>query len=194
MSQADKTKEYIIERTASIFNTKGYAGTSLNDMTEVTGLTKGSIYGNFKNKDDVAVEAFKYNFGVMSNLFSSEMAKKKTYREKLLVYPYFLGNFSEQRFPKGGCPVLNTAVESDDTHPLLRQQTIIALNKWKNGIINLLKDGIAANEFRADINVEQVALTMLAMLEGGIMIRKLTNNQNYIDHIISSLQDYINSL
>ncbi|BCS86681.1 transcriptional regulator [Prevotella herbatica] len=194
MSKADKTKEYIIERTASIFNTKGYAGTSLNDMTEVTGLTKGSIYGNFKNKDDVAVEAFKYNFGVMSSLFSSEMAKKKTCREKLLVYPYLLGNFSETRFPEGGCPVLNTAVESDDTHPLLRQQTILAFTKWKNGIINLLKDGIAANEFHPDIHLEQVSLTMLAMLEGGIMIRKLTNNQKYIDNIISSLQDYINSL
>ncbi|WP_018464577.1 TetR/AcrR family transcriptional regulator [Segatella paludivivens] len=194
MSKAEKTKEYIIERTASIFNTKGYAGTSLNDMTEVTGLTKGSIYGNFKNKDEVAVEAFKYNFSVMSNLFSSEMAKKKTYREKLLVYPHILGNFSETRFPEGGCPVLNTAVESDDTHPLLKQQTIFAFTKWKNGIINLLKDGIAANEFRPDIHLEQIALTMLSMLEGGIMIRKLTNNQKYINHIISSLQDYINSL
>jgi len=161
-------------------------------MTEVTGLTKGSIYGNFKNKDDVAVEAFKYNFGVMSSLFSSEMAKKKkTCREKLLVYPYLLENFSETRFSEGGCSVLNTAVESDDTHPLLRQQTILAFTKWKNGIINLLKDGIAANEFHPDIHLEQIALTML---EGGIMIRKLTNNQKYINHIISSLQDYINSL
>lgn len=194
MSKADKTKEYIIERTASIFNTKGFAGTSLNDMTEVTGLTKGSIYGNFKNKDDVAVEAFKYNFGIMSNLFASEMAKKKTYREKLLIYPHVLRNFSDTKFPKGGCPVLNTAVDSDDTHPLLKQQTIFAFNKWKEVIINLLKDGIESNEFSAGINKEQIAITILALLEGGIMIRKLTSNQTYVDGVTSSLREYIEAI
>ena len=194
MSKADKTKEFIIERTASVFNTKGYAGTSLNDMTEVTGLTKGSIYGNFKNKDEVALEAFKYNFGIMSNLFSSEMGKRKTFREKLFVYPDVLGNFTESRFPKGGCPVLNTAVESDDTHLILKQQTVFAFNRWKDKIINLLKDGIAANEFNADIDSEQVALTILALLEGGIMIRKLTDNQKYILDIMHSLHDYIEGL
>lgn len=194
MSKADKTKEFIIERTASIFNTKGYVGTSLNDMMEVTGLTKGSIYGNFKNKDDVALEAFKYNFSIMSNLFSSEMAKRKTYREKLFVYPDVVGNFSETRFPKGGCPILNTAVESDDTHPLLKAQTIFAFNRWKDKIINLLKDGIECNEFNADIHPEQVALTILALLEGGIMIRKLTDNQKYIEDVMKSLHDYIERL
>jgi AcrR family transcriptional regulator len=194
MSKADKTKEYIIEKTASIFNTKGYAGTSLNDMSDATGLTKGSIYGNFKNKDDVALEAFKYNFSIMSNLFSSEMEKRKTYREKLFVYPDVIGNFTDSKLPQGGCPVLNTAVESDDTHPLLKQQTVFAFNRWKDKIINLLKDGIASNEFNANIHPEQVALTILALLEGGIMIRKLTDNQEYILYIMNSLHDYIEGL
>lgn len=194
MSKAYKTKEFIIERTASVFNTKGYVGTSLNDMIEVTGLTKGSIYGNFKNKDDVALEAFKYNFSIMSNLFSSEIEKRKTYREKLFVYPDVVEKCIETSFPKGGCPILNTAVESDDTHPLLKQQTVFAFNRWKDKIIILLKDGIACNEFNADIHPEQVALTILALIEGGIMIRKLTDNQKYIGNVMKSLHDYIEGL
>jgi TetR/AcrR family transcriptional regulator, transcriptional repressor for nem operon len=194
MSKADKTKEYIIEKTASIFNTKGYAGTSLNDMTEVTGLTKGSIYGNFKNKDDVASEVFNFNFNIISSLFSSEMEKRKTYKEKLHVYPDVIGNFSETTLPKGGCPILNTAIESDDTHPLLKRQAASALMSWKNKIINIVKEGIKTNEFREDIQPEQIALTILALLEGGIMIRKLTEDQDYIKQIMKSLNDYIDSL
>ena len=191
MSKADKTKEYIIERTATVFNTKGYVGTSLNDMTEVTGLTKGSIYGNFKNKDDVALEAFKFNLGVMSRLFSTEMEKKKTFRERLLVYSDVVGRFSETTFPKGGCPILNTAVESDDTHPVLKQHAAWALIRWKDKIVEILTQGIAAREFDETINCEQVALTILSMLEGGIMIRKLTDNPEYIKSIMKSLSDYI---
>ncbi|RZL99390.1 MAG: TetR/AcrR family transcriptional regulator, partial [Pedobacter sp.] len=61
-SKAERTRQLIIEQTAPIFNTKGYAGTSMNDLTAATGLTKGAIYGNFENKDEVAVAAFDYNF------------------------------------------------------------------------------------------------------------------------------------
>jgi TetR/AcrR family transcriptional repressor of nem operon len=63
MSKAEKTKQFIIEKTATLFNTKGYTSTSLSDITAVTGLTKGSIYGNFENKDDVALQAYKHNSG-----------------------------------------------------------------------------------------------------------------------------------
>jgi AcrR family transcriptional regulator len=191
MSKADKTKEYIIERTARIFNTKGYAGTSLNDLTEATGLTKGSIYGNFKNKDDVAVEAFKYNLSKMSRLFNSEMEKRSTFRDKLLVYPDMAADFSGGTFQTGGCPVLNTAVESDDTHPVLKQQAAQALIRWKNTIQNLLQSGIEAGEFHTAFQPEKTALTILALLEGAIMIRKVTDNQDSIRLIMDSLREFI---
>jgi TetR/AcrR family transcriptional regulator, transcriptional repressor for nem operon len=194
MSKADKTKELIIERTAEIFNTKGYIGTSLNDMTSITGLTKGSIYGNFKNKDEVAIEAFKYNLQIMNQLFSTEMAKKNTYREKLLVYTEVLSNFSEKSLPRGGCPILNTAIESDDTHPKLKYYAKKAFIGWKDVIVNMLNAGIETGEFKAAINTEQVSITILATLEGAIMIRKLTDNQEYIKLAMQSLQDYINQL
>jgi TetR/AcrR family transcriptional repressor of nem operon len=61
VSKADRTRQFIIETTANIFNKKGYAGTSLSDLTLATGLTKGSIYGNFENKEDVALAVFDYN-------------------------------------------------------------------------------------------------------------------------------------
>jgi AcrR family transcriptional regulator len=40
MSKAEKTKQFIIEKTATLFNTKGYISTSLSDITQATGLTK----------------------------------------------------------------------------------------------------------------------------------------------------------
>jgi len=65
MSKAERTKQFIIERTAPIFNSKGYAGTSMNDIMNATGLTKGSIYGNFENKDEVALAAFDQNYNTI---------------------------------------------------------------------------------------------------------------------------------
>ncbi|MDO9376148.1 MAG: TetR/AcrR family transcriptional regulator, partial [Ferruginibacter sp.] len=65
MTKAEKTRNFIVEQTAPIFNKKGYAGTSLTDLTEATGLTKGSIYGNFANKDEVALAAYDYNLSLL---------------------------------------------------------------------------------------------------------------------------------
>ena len=50
MGKAERTKIFIAEKTAPLFNQKGYAGTSLNDMTDATGLTKGAIYVILRTK------------------------------------------------------------------------------------------------------------------------------------------------
>src|ERR1700742_3551612 len=109
MSKAEQTRQFIIEKTAPIFNMKGYAGTSLTDMTEATGLTKGSIYGNFANKDEVAMAAFDHNAKKVNSIIRQEMDKHASIKDKLLVYVDVYENYVKFPFPAGGCPILNTA-------------------------------------------------------------------------------------
>ncbi|MDP4209671.1 MAG: TetR/AcrR family transcriptional regulator [Bacteroidota bacterium] len=194
MSKAERTKELIIEKTSVLFNKKGYAGTSLNDLTDATGLTKGSIYGNFKNKDDVAIEVFRFNLKKMAMLFEGEQAKCSLYRDKLFVYSNLDIYFKDGLVPEGGCPILNTAIESDDTHPELKKQAYSALIKWKNKIIGIIEAGKKQNEFKPELDAETTAITILALLEGGIMIRKLSDNQDYIQMAMKSLRNYIGQL
>src|SRR5258708_491370 len=99
MSKAERTRQLIVEKTAPIFNTKGFAGTSLSDMTEATGLTKGSIYGNFTNKDEVALAAFDHNLQKLRNIVGQEMAKQTTARGQLLAYVRVYDNFLKYPFP-----------------------------------------------------------------------------------------------
>ncbi|GAB3510821.1 TetR/AcrR family transcriptional regulator [Emticicia fontis] len=194
MSKAARTKEFIIEKTASIFNVKGYAGTSLNDITDATGLTKGSIYGNFLNKDEVALAAFDYNMKCVGEIISEEIRKQETIQDKLLVYANVYENFLKYPFPVGGCPILNTAIEADDTHPALKEKAANAITNWKNSIMALIQKGIDTKEFRPDVNAEHTALTMIAMLEGGLMITKLTGKLNYRKAVIQSVEKIIKDL
>jgi AcrR family transcriptional regulator len=193
MNKAEKTKQFIVEKTAPIFNKKGYAGTSLSDMTEATGLTKGSIYGNFANKDEVALAAFEYNWKRIAGLTRQEMDKKNTIKEKLLVYTEY-DKFVNFPVPMGGCPVLNTAVEADDTHPLLKKKANEAFLAWKDRLTLLIEEGIRAKEFKASIDPEQIALTIIAMIEGGIMIAKLSGKPAYRNAIMLSMKKMIDEL
>jgi TetR/AcrR family transcriptional regulator, transcriptional repressor for nem operon len=85
LSKAERTRAFIIESTAEIFNKKGYAGTSLSDLTEATNLTKGSIYGNFENKEEVALAVFDYNCAKISQVIQEQINKAETFHDKLIV-------------------------------------------------------------------------------------------------------------
>ncbi len=194
MSKAERTRALIIEKTAPIFNKKGYAGTSLNDMTEATGLTKGSIYGNFANKDEVALAVFDYNLSKVNTALANDVARQNTAKDKLLVYVDDYERFLSAPFTAGGCPVLNTAVEADDTNPGLRKKAANALLAWKNKIVQIIEEGKSSREFSSDTDAEQIALTMIATIEGSIMIAKLLDQKHYIPKILQSIKKIIKEL
>jgi TetR/AcrR family transcriptional repressor of nem operon len=106
--RSEKTRQFIIETAAPIFNKKGYAGTSMSDLTAATGLTKGSIYGNFKDKNDVAVHAFQHNIDLIFDFFTKELKAAGSTLEKLLAYPRGFRKIYPMILSYGGCPILNT--------------------------------------------------------------------------------------
>ena len=67
--KSQKTKKHIIKKVDPIFNSQGYTATSLSEITTAAGLTKGAIYGNFKNKEELALEAFNYNIKYVLGTF-----------------------------------------------------------------------------------------------------------------------------
>jgi AcrR family transcriptional regulator len=195
MSKAEKTKQFIIEKTAPLFNMKGYSGTSMSDITTATGLTKGSIYGNFENKDEVAIAAFKFNVKKLQDAFAREIEKQTTFKDKLLVYPRLYSDYYELRITKGGCPIINTATESDDTHPVLRKKVENTILAWKDKLVYFIEQGIIAGEFKANnIDPEKTALTIIAIIEGAVMITKITGNLSNLSDIMLSLNKIINDL
>lgn len=194
MNKAEKTKQFIIEKTAPIFNMKGYSGTSMQDITLATGLTKGSIYGNFKNKDEVALAVFQYNYEKMQTLFIQEISKKTTYREKLMSYPELYEKFATERFPLGGCPIMNTAIEADDTHPQLKALAKKAMLFWKDSLVRLINKGIEKNEFKSTTNADENALTIIALIEGAIMMINLTGKLDYHQSMMNTLRKVITTL
>ncbi|EOR95488.1 Transcriptional regulator, TetR family [Arcticibacter svalbardensis MN12-7] len=194
LSKAERTRKFIIERTASIFNTKGYAGTSLSDLTQATGLTKGSIYGNFENKEQVALAVFDYNYARIHYTTHELINQAGSFREKLLIYSSVYHDFMERSSPTGGCPILNTAIEADDTNRLLKNRAAEAILKWKENIVKLIQEGIFAGEFKPVMDSSQIAFSIIALIEGGVMIAKVTDSQKNLDDILKTVEMLINQL
>jgi len=193
-SKSDRTREYIVVKTAPVFNKKGYSGTSINDLMNVTGLSKGSIYGNFENKDEVALAAFDYNFGqVMAHIRQISLVRTGCI-DKLLVYPETYRNLFTFPFLEAGCPLLNTSAEADDTHPLLREKALKALKLWKTSVELLIKKGIETQEINPCANPAEFAAILMSLIEGAVMQAKLTGQLTELNFSMNFLEGMIKNL
>lgn len=193
-SKAERTRQFIIEKTAPVFNAKGYAGTSLGDLTEVTGLTKGSIYGNFENKDEVALAAFDYNFEKVTVYMKNKILSKENAIERLLAYPRVYRDFLKIPFLQPGCPILNTSTEADDTHPQLREKAVEALAFWKRSVENQVKRGIERKEIKANVDPSGFAVILSSLIEGAVMQAKVTGKSGDLRTAMNFLEKMIREM
>ncbi|QES90148.1 TetR/AcrR family transcriptional regulator [Rhizosphaericola mali] len=193
MVRSEKTRQLIIEKTASIFNKKGYTGTYLSDLTNATGLTKGSIYGNFKDKNEVAVEAFKFNYKFQSERIIGKINQLDNAVEKMIA---FLGHYKTEFkpiFENGGCAILNTSVDADDGNELLKKEVTRSIKNWRETIISILKEGMSKGEFK-NIDVEAFSYKIIALIEGSILLAKTLDKPDILLQNIDYLQSEIREL
>lgn len=183
--KTEKTKEYIISLTAPIFNKKGYAGTSITDITTATKLTSGSIYGNFENKEEVALAAFDYNLEKLNQFVYSKVNDCKTFRGKLLMH---ITSYKDSE-SGGGCPLQNTLIDCDDTNEPLRKRAGDGLLSRKKDLIQIIEDGINAGEFRKETNAEKVALKILAMIEFAFLMYSATKSARKKEEVLKVAEE-----
>ena len=176
MKKSEVTKQVIIQKSAAVFNQKGFDGTSMNDIMEATGLTKGGLYGNFKNKDEIAAAAFEYavdyiwaeigrRTGVIDNSLDKLKAVVYFYKEHLFNPPI-----------KGGCPILNTGVMTENVPGAMKEGVKQAILDWESAIVKTLEKGKKKGEVGTNTNSEEFATLFLATLEGGMLLSRITQS------------------
>ncbi len=188
MSKAQDTRTLIIEQAAPIFNKYGYAGTSMSQLTQAIKMTKGAIYGNFKDKDEIALAAFDFNFSKISQRVQAVVSAKENACDKLIALAsLYLDSFSEVSMD-GGCPILNAAVDSDNVHEPLKKKVSLAIDAWMQTIVTIIYRGIKEKQIQKNARPEHFASVFISLIEGGTVLSKTTGNTIHlsrnIDHII----------
>jgi TetR/AcrR family transcriptional regulator, transcriptional repressor for nem operon len=188
MRKGEQTRQEIIRKAAPIFNQRGYAGAALSDLMKATGLEKGGIYRHFDSKEQLAAEAFDYAW---QETFDARIHDLDAIPNAVDRLKQLVANFVERRGTiPGGCPLLNTAVDTDDGNPVLRERARHALRGWRSFIISAIRAGIKAREIRPKIDPEKVATLIISSLEGAIMLYRLERNEESLRAIQAHLDNY----
>ena len=193
-TKGEKTRRRIVERAAPVFNTRGYFGSSMGDLVRETGLEKGGIYNHFGSKEELALAAFDYSAGVMRERFDAALEGRTGALGKLLAVVGVLGGIVEDPPVRGGCPVLNTAVEADDAHPALKERARGVATDWLRLVGSIVKEGVASEELEEGTDPREVASVVVATLEGAVMLSRLHEDPAHMERAVGHLKAYLRSL
>jgi TetR/AcrR family transcriptional repressor of nem operon len=189
MTKGEQTRKKIVAAAAPLFNQRGYEGSSLNDLMEAIGLKKGGIYRHFSSKEELAAEAFDYTWEAAWNARLLHVDEKATGIEKL---KQLIANFMNYRSPvAGGCPVLNTAIDTDDGNPVLRARVAKALRSWLSRLQIIVEKARERGETRRGVDPKVVATLIVASLEGALMRSRLQRNDEALRRVQSHLNRYL---
>ena len=190
MRKGEQTRQEIIRKAAVIFNQKGYDGAALSDLMRATGLEKGGIYRHFGSKQELAVDAFDHAWKIaMDTRFEgTEEIPNTVDRLKQIVR-----NFRDRRtqLVPGGCPLLNTAIDSDDGNPKLRAKARQALSAWLDCMESIAKEGKRRGEIRSDVDSRKLATLIASTLEGSLMVSRLQKKEDSRDLAVRHLEEYL---
>lgn len=189
-----RTRRAIVERSAPVFNTLGYAGTSMRDLVRETGLEKGGIYNHFSGKEELALEAFDHAAGIMGERLRMALEGREGARDRLFAVIDVLGGLVENPPVAGGCPVLNTAIEADDAHPALKERAARAATDWLRLIGKIVKEGKESGELGGNVDPREVASVVVATIEGALMLSKLLDDPAHMSRGVSHLKEHLRTL
>jgi TetR/AcrR family transcriptional repressor of nem operon len=189
MRKGEQTRQEIIRKAAPIFNQRGYDGAALSDLMRATGLEKGGIYRHFDSKEQLAAEAFDYAWQetLHARIHDLDAIPNSVDRLKQLV-----ANFAGRRgIIPGGCPLLNTAVDTDDGNSVLRERARKALRGWRAYLISMIRAGIKAREIRPKVDEDKLATLIISSLEGAVMVYRLERTEDALRTVQAHLDNYL---
>jgi TetR/AcrR family transcriptional regulator, transcriptional repressor for nem operon len=192
MNKGELTRKRIIEEAAPLFNQRGYEGCSIQDIMDATGLEKGGIYRHFESKEELAAEAFDFAWATTSGSRRRHLDSIPNHVDRLKQH---IVNFVTRAGFPGGCPLLNTAVDSENgsagENPVLRQRVREALQGWQRMLGEIVEDGKRAGTIREDVDACKLANLIIGNVEGAMLIGRIEHSDYPIRDAVEHLNEYL---
>jgi TetR/AcrR family transcriptional repressor of nem operon len=192
-TKAALTSAYIVETVAPIFNKLGYEGTSMAQLAQATGLTKGALYGNFKNKEDLAFASFKFNVTCIVDKIKSELVGIESGLEQLHALMNFYRTYRLHTIKMGGCPIINIGVDANYQNPGLLERVQEIVIKLQGYIQRMIELGQAQKEIHEHISAKLYAKRIFAFIEGSIFMTVTMNDDSYINDMMNHVDNLIDT-
>ena len=192
LTKAERTKQFILETAAPIFNQKGISGANIDDVLAATKLTKGCLYGHFEGKEDLALQVVDFMLKTNGEKMLSTISKGKTAKAKVFAFLDFYKD-PLNTYLEGGCPIFNVAVESDDHFPAIKEKIASVIRRGQEIFVGILKQGIKDGEFSDELDPAVYAFKAVAAVEGAVIMCRSMNTAKPMASLLKNLKAELES-
>jgi TetR/AcrR family transcriptional repressor of nem operon len=187
MSKGEETRARVLEAARQLINRKGFRSTSVNDIIKVTGVKKGNLYFHFASKEELGLailrQAHEDFMAFLCNNLKGDRPLEK-------VSSLLDAVFEKQRRTKfvGGCLFGNTALELSDANDRITQLIREVFRGWTELLAGVLREAQDAGDLKVQVQPKVLAKHIVASIEGGIMMSRLSKNGDHLRDCLSSIR------
>ncbi|WP_342601930.1 TetR/AcrR family transcriptional regulator [Peribacillus sp. FSL E2-0159] len=186
-------QQEILTIAREVIHSKGYQATSISDTLSAAKIGKGQFYHYFSSKHDLGL-------AVVENLIQD-------WDQKLILDILKSGDdpvsklnnmldwtvsYHSEMDSKTGCPFGNLAIEMSEHDEHFRLKIQQFFERWIDGIQNVLDEMVEKKLFNDTIDTEKHAQTLIAMLEGGILLMKSQQDMKWFLNVVEVIRQQYN--
>jgi len=174
-TKGDRTRARVVAEATALINRRGFANTSVSDLIEATGVKKGNLYFHFSSKEELGLELIRQArneyFRYLEESSSGDRASEKISAILDAVY-----TIHRKRGFVGGCIFGNMALEMADVNGEFAKLVRGIFDEWVRTLAKLIARAQEEGDIRADLDPAAAARLVVATLEGGIMMARLSKS------------------
>lgn len=175
-----------VDKAIPVFCTRGYHGTSINDLAEAMQLTVGSIYKAFKDKRGVFLAALDRQTTLRDARLRITVDKATSGRDKLKAALMFYMGLSHGVEGIQGCLIISTAVELASSDPEIGKRAADLFRYREAHLGALIQQGQLDGSIAKGIDGAGTARLVLCVLQGLRVVGKTGRTREELLAVVDS--------
>jgi TetR/AcrR family transcriptional regulator, transcriptional repressor for nem operon len=188
-------RERLLDAAFSLIREKGYSGTSVDELCQAAGVTKGAFFHHFASKEALGVAAAEQWSTTTGALF--EQAPYHAHDDpvdRVLAYVDFRKAILQGQVPEFTCLVGTIVQEAYDTHPALRDACAASITGHAATLTGDIAEAMEQRGIKADWTAASLALHTQAVIQGAFILAKATGGPRLAADSLDHLRRYIELL
>ncbi|HBF42618.1 MAG TPA: hypothetical protein DDW42_03120 [Desulfobacteraceae bacterium] len=195
VNKGTQTRQNITKKALQVFSVKGYYNTSINDILEATGLTKGGLYGHFRSKEDIWYAVYEEAVRIWKGVVFNDMRDISNPIERIeRVIENHLRDYLGADVFDGGCFFVNMLVEVSGQSEKMSRNILIGFVKFSKLLCSWFEEANEKCFLREGLNFKEIANFIIISLNGAATLYSASRDPNIWKETIIQLRFYINRL
>lgn len=192
MSKGEDTRVAILDQAVAIASEVGFAGLTIGQLAEQTGMSKSGLFAHFRSKEALQLQTLERARERFTDLvIRPTLAAPRGERRVRALFDHWLE--WETDALKGGCIFVTATAEFDDQPGPMRDAVLRSQQDWLDFVATVAGTAVAEGDFRADLDTEQLAFTLQGLMLGYHHAARLMRDPKARDHTRLALDQLLAS-